>query len=127
MTHDPHDHVHPPAAPVAIPDDAIQTGAQQWLAREFVGGLIAMAQTHDVDVADFLAEKCVILSMRAASGEAERDILRVRLQALEAQNAELQQKVDDCPCHDENTDVVAANSTPAPPVGILPSNGVASA
>jgi hypothetical protein len=112
MTTTAHDHVHL--------DESIQVGAQQWLAREFVGGLIAIAQTHEVNVADFLAEKCVILAMRAATGEAERDVLRAQVQ-------DLQQQVDDCPCHDENIDVAAESGMPAPPVGVLPSNGDASA
>ena len=90
-----HHHPHPPMDLAPLPYEAIASGAQTWLAREFVGGLIAMAQTHEVDVADFLAEKCMILAMRAANGEAEVEVLRGQVRAL-------QQQVADCPCHEEN-------------------------
>ena len=101
-----HDHPHEHS-----PNEAIQAGAQVWLAREFVGGLIAMAQASDTDVADFLADKCVILAVRTATAESEVQVLRTQLQALATQNTELQQKVDDCPCHDEDVTVdVGANT-----------------
>jgi hypothetical protein len=105
-THEhPQDHSHV--------NEAIQAGAQHWLAREFVGGMIAMAQTREIDVADFLADRCVLMAMRTATSEAEAEILRAQLQALTGHNAELQRQVDDCPCHDNGN----ATDNPTQPPG----------
>lgn len=130
MPHEgPHDHphTHPPLPmgtdlieaarqsqpmPEVIPisdEAAIHSGAQHWLAREFVGGLIAMAQAVNHDVADFLAEKCMILSVRLAHAEAEVELLRTRITTLDARLAE-------CGCHEPQAPV----SVPAQPGVISP-------
>jgi len=120
MTVHIHDHDHP--QPVELPDagvsttEAIQSGTQAWLAREFVGGLIAMAQSNDIDPGDFLADKCMILAMRAAAGEAEVEVLRGQLDAVLAQNGEYQRKLEDCHCHDEDSAVVVPVGAPPPPM-----------
>lgn len=120
--HQDHPHIHepsqrqpmPPVEP--LPREAIQSGAQLWLAREFVGGLIAMAQSHETDVADFLADRCVYLAMRAASGEAEVEVLRTQVQAFTTQIESLQRQIDDCPCHDDDvtTGIVTGITAPEP-------------
>ena len=134
MPHEgPHDHphVHPPMpmgadlieavsresqpppmserATAILADEAIQEGARLWLAREFVGGLVAMAQATGINVVDFLAEKCMVLSMRTAVAESATETLQTRITALDAKLAE-------CNCHDET-------SVPAQPDVIAPYPG----
>jgi hypothetical protein len=128
-----HTHHHPQPVqmpqPAPPPTEAIQAGAQTWLAREFVGGLIAMAQTHEVDVADFLAEKCMILSLRAANGESEVEVLRAQLQALATENNELHRRLEECHCHDDESVTVIqvdGNTGHPHPSGPNTSNGATS-
>jgi hypothetical protein len=94
-----------------------------WLAREFVGGLLAMAKTHDIPPGDFLADKCMILAMRAANGEAEVEVLRDQLAEVLAQNRELQHRIEDCHCHDDDSTVAVPSDMPAPPIEANAVNG----
>jgi hypothetical protein len=83
-------------------DEAVTAGATEWFAREFVGGLVAIAEARGQDVTDFLAEKCALLAMRLSHAEAELQVLKTQTQVLVNENNELHQKIDDCGCsHDD--------------------------
>ena len=97
-------HQHPPfpleaEAPFNM-NEAVAVGAQEWLAREFVGGLLAIADAQGADRTDFIADKCVLLAHRLANAESESRVLSTQLQVLVNENHELHRKIDDCGCHD---------------------------
>jgi len=98
-----HGHDHPQMPPLTVQAqdvmaEAVHAGAEQWLAREFVGGLVALADAHGVNPADFLAEKCMLLSLRVALAESEVEVLRTRITVLDSKLAE-------CGCDDTSTSV----------------------
>ena len=89
-----------PAQPPFNMNEAVMVGAQEWLAREFVGGLLAIADAQGTERADFLADKCVLLAHRLANAESESRVLGTQLQALATENNDLHRKIDDCGCHE---------------------------
>ena len=89
-------------------DEAIHQGAEYWFAREFVAGLMTVAEAMKIPVQDFLADKVFMLSQRLALAESEVEILRHRVVALSQENMELHVKLDDCNCHDEEASAEAS-------------------
>lgn len=81
--------------------EAVHLGAEYWFAREFVGGLVSVAEAMKIPVQDFLADKVFLLSQRLALAESEVQILRHQMMEAAQENAELHHKLDDCNCQDE--------------------------
>jgi hypothetical protein len=106
----------PPGFQLRNPNqEAIAHGQSEWFAREFVGGLVAIAEARGVNVADFLAEKCALLAMRLSQAESEVRILATQAEVLASENAGLRAQVEDCGCHDEDLPAVEITGAAAPP------------
>ena len=127
---DDHAHVHPQGEAPPLPLDpedvirsggvpsqppplseAVHLGAEYWFAREFVGGLVSVAEAMKIPVQDFLADKVFLLSQRLALAESEVQILRHQVMEASHENAELHRKLDDCNCLEmESTEAVQAST-----------------
>lgn len=129
---DPEDVIRAGALPSQQPpplSEAVHLGAEYWFAREFVGGLVSVAEAMKIPVQDFLADKVFLLSQRLALAESEVQILRHQMMEAGQENAELHRKLDDCNCHEEDerlsTEAIQASTeglqASAPALNLSPS------
>ena len=128
-----HDHVHPESVPRPLdPTNVIHTDGTapaphespaqpmpqnevvtaeslQFMAREVVGGMLAVADAQGRDRTDHLADIMVSLIMRLAGAESTIKVLQTQLQVMVNENHDLHKQIDDCGCSDADPAVSTTN------------------
>ena len=115
-----HDHDHEPqpvgvleSPPMLMPNnvEAVTAGVNSWLVNQILGAQVELAQAKGVNPEDQFVQILANVLPRLAAAESEVQVLRTQLSVALGQIQEMNAKLGDCGCHDEDLAPASGPST----------------